>query len=390
MPVPADPRLLLFTGKGGVGKTTLAAATAARVAKYGKRTLVVSTDPAHSLADAFGVAVGAEPTRVGERLDAVQLDTRALVDTAWEGLREQARSALADVGVDALDAEELTIVPGVDELLALTHVQRLARTGHWHAVVVDCGPTAETLRLLALPEAVAGYLKRISGKRSITPKGRARTATITRLGAHLESLRAMVSDAGSASVRLVLTPERVVVAETRRTLTALALRGIRVDGVVANRVTPGPGIWRGKAAAWLRTRRAQQDAVLEEIRAAGITELSTVEHRAVEPVGLDALEAIADDMYRGFDPLAGSAPDGALMQVDRLDDGYRLRIAMPMTPEADIDLARVDNDLAITVDGYRRLVALPTLLTTFTVTGADCDSGGLVVHLSQDRGLGHR
>lgn len=387
--MPADataPRLLLFTGKGGVGKTTLAAATAARVAKHGKRTLVVSTDPAHSLADAFGVAVGAQPTRVGERLEAVQLDTRDLVDTAWEGLREQARAALAGAGVDALDAAELTVVPGVDELLALTEVQRLAVTGRWHAIVVDCGPTAETLRLLALPEAVSGYLKRLYGRRPVTPKGRARTAAITRLGTHLESLRAMLSNHDKASVRLVLTPERVVVAETRRTLTALALRGIRVDGVVANRLTPAPGIWRGKAAAWLRARRAQQDAVLEEIRAAGITELSTVEHLAVEPVGLDALEVVADELYGGFDPLTGSAPDEPLLQVTEHDDGYRLRIALPVTPDTDVDLARVDDDLAITVDGYRRLVALPTLLATFTVTGADCDSGGLVVHLSREGG----
>lgn len=382
--MPADVRLLLFTGKGGVGKTTLAAATAGTVAANGKRTLVVSTDPAHSLADAYGVAVGSEPTRVGERLDAVQLDTRNLVDTAWEGLRDQVRIALAGAGVDALDAEELTVVPGVDELLALSEVRRLAGTGRWDVVVVDCGPTAETLRLLALPEAVASYLKRLYGWQSVTPKARKTASAVQQLGEHLESLRELLSDPDVTTVRLVLTPERVVVAETRRTLTALALRGIRVDGVIANRLTPAPGVWRGKAAAWLRARRGQQDKVLEEIRAAGIPRLSTVEHRALEPVGLDALAAISADLYGRRDPLdAGDGRHKPLLQITEGSGGYQLRIALPMTADTDVDLARVDDDLAITVDGYRRLVALPTLLRTFDVTGADSDTDGLVVHLSE-------
>ncbi|MPY77532.1 MAG: AAA family ATPase [Actinophytocola sp.] len=380
-------RLVLFTGKGGVGKTTLAAATGATLATYGKRTLVVSTDPAHSLADSYGVPLGPEPTEVDRRLDAVQIDSRSLADTAWQRLRGQLGNALAGIGVDALDAAELTVLPGVDELLALGEVRRLAATKHWHAVVVDCGPTAETLRLFALPEAIASYLRRMYGWQ---PKSRALTgaaASVAELGAHLESLRTMLTDRDVTTVRLVLTPERMVVAETRRTLTALALRGIRVDGIVANRLMPAAGLWRGGAASWLRERRAQQEAVLAEAGAAGLSGVRLVEHRAAEPVGLDALAEIAKELYGGGDPLAGEADDVApMLRITESDQGYRLRIALPLAPDADVDLARIDDDLAITIDGSRRLVALPRLLRPCDVIGAETDAEGLVVLLTEPGG----
>lgn len=385
-------RLLLFTGKGGVGKTTLAAATAATLAKQGRRTLVVSTDPAHSLADSFGIPLTGEPADVERRLQAVQLDTRALVDTAWAELRGQLKAALAGAGVDALDAEELTVLPGVDELLALGEVQRLAATGHWHAIVVDCGPTAETLRLLALPEALSSYLRRLYGWHPVSPtarKGSAVAASIARFGKHLEGLRGMLTDPDVTTVRLVLTPERMVVAETRRTLTALALRGIRVDGLVANRLMPAAGFWRGGAASWLRSRRAQQDEVLAEIAEAGLPPVRSVELRAVEPVGLDALAEISQELYDGGDPLAaggdGIAP---LLRITEGAEGeYRLRVALPLAVSSPVELARVDDDLAITIDGFRRLVALPKLLRSCTVIGAESDAEGLVVLLADPPGV---
>ncbi|HEY2064100.1 MAG TPA: ArsA family ATPase [Amycolatopsis sp.] len=391
-------RILLFTGKGGVGKTTLAAATATALAGRGRKTLVVSTDPAHSLGDAFGRPLGAEPSEVdvapgtaavANRLSAVQVDSRSLADRTWDDLRGQLRSTLAGVGLDALDAEELTVLPGVDELLALTEVQRLAEHGPWDTVVVDCGPTAETLRLLALPEAVSGYLKRMYGWKA-GRRGRV-VDSVGRLGAHLESLRALLTDPAVTTVRLVLTPERVVVAEARRTLSALALRGIAVDGLIANRLMPAPGFWRGSAAAWLRTRRTQQDAVLAELAAAGFgpRELARVEHRASEPVGAQALAELAEELYHGQDPLAGNGkPVTPLLQVSPSEDGFRLRVAIPLERDADVDLARVDDDLAITVDGFRRLIALPGPLRPCRITGAESDADGLVVSLAGNRGPG--
>ncbi|NIJ12786.1 arsenite-transporting ATPase [Saccharomonospora amisosensis] len=374
-------RVLLFTGKGGVGKTTLAAATAARLAKRGRKTLVVSTDPAHSLSDAFGLPLACEPAEVESSLHAAQVDARGLVDSAWTTLREQLRAALTGAGLDALEAAELTVLPGVDELLALTEVRRLIETGPWDSVVVDCGPTAETLRLLALPEAVSGYLDRAYGWR--TRFGLSRS--VQRLATHLESLRELLTDRETTTVRLVLTPERMVVAETRRTLTSLALRGIRVDGLVANRLVPAPGRWRGSAAAWLCTRRAEQERVLEELRAGGLAEplLRSVEHRAEEPVGLAALLEIANELYGEASPLTGENDSAPLLRVSEVDNGYELRIALPLSRDSVVDLARVDDDLAVTIDGFRRLLALPEPLRHCRVVGAESDARGLLVRLEK-------
>jgi len=374
-------RILLFTGKGGVGKTTLAAATGAALAGHGRKTLVVSTDPAHSLADAFAAPLGAGPAEVEGTagLWGAQVDSRTLADRTWHELRGELRTVLTGAGLDALDAEELTVLPGVDELLALSEVQRLASHGPWDTVVVDCGPTAETLRLLALPEAVSGYLSRVYGSRRAT-------ASIRRLGTHLDSLRELLTDPVVTTVRLVLTPERVVVAEARRTLTSLALRGIAVDGLIANRLMPAPGFWRGSAAKWLRTRRDQQDAVLAELAAAGFRP-ALVEHRASEPVGAAALAELASELYDGRDPLAGNGkPVTPLLTATAVEDGFRLRVALPLDRGSTLDLARVDDDLAITVDGFRRLVALPETLRPCRITGAESDADGLTISLADERG----
>ncbi|MDX3664233.1 ArsA family ATPase [Streptomyces sp. ID05-26A] len=398
-------RVLLFTGKGGVGKTTLSAATAASLAAHGRKALVVSTDPAHSLGDALDVRLGAEPSEVdgSDGLFACQIDPRGLVDEAWGDLRGHLRTVLAGAGVDELDAEELTVLPGVEELLALAEVRRLAASGPWEVVVVDCGPTAETLRLLSLPEAFAGYLERLFPTHRRVVRGLlagvAGTGTVekwdatadalSRLAERLDALRSMLTDASSCSVRLVLTPERVVAAETRRTLTALALQGIRVDSVIANRLVPSPGAARGAAATWLRTRRHEQDAVLAELT--GIGEIRTVDHRASEPVGVPALLEVAEQLYGDSDPLPGAAVAESLLEVSGsgrgLDARYSLRIALPLADDTELDLARVGDDLALTVDGRRRLVALPSLLRRCIVTGAEMDSGGVTVGFRPDPSL---
>ncbi|HUQ60583.1 ArsA family ATPase [Lentzea sp.] len=406
-------QVLLFTGKGGVGKTTLAAATAASLAASGRKALVVSTDPAHSLGDALDVRLGASPSEVDTAgaslggLFACQIDPRGLVDEAWGDLRGHLRTVLAGAGVDELDAEELTVLPGVEELLALAEVRRLAVSGPWEVVVVDCGPTAETLRLLSLPEAFAGYLERLFPTHRRVVRGLlagvAGTGTVekwdatadalSRLAERLDALRSMLADPASCSVRLVLTPERVVAAETRRTLTALALQGIRVDSVIANRLVPSPGAARGAAASWLRTRRQEQDAVLAELT--GIGEIRTVDHRASEPVGVPALLEVAAQLYGDSDPSPGAAvppgAQGSLLEVSGggrgLDARYSLRIALPLADDTELDLARVEDDLALTVDGRRRLVALPSLLRRCIVTGAEMDSAGVTVGFRPDPSL---
>ncbi|WP_073482077.1 ArsA family ATPase [Streptoalloteichus hindustanus] len=403
-------RVLLFTGKGGVGKTTLAAATAAHLARSGRKVLVVSTDPAHSLADVLGTPAGPEPSEVdseaGGGLFVSHVDTRRLVDDAWRELRRHLGTVLAGAGVDELAAEELTVLPGVEELLALAEVERLSRGGPWDTVVVDCAPTAETVRLLAVPEAFATYLERLFPTHRRVVRGLlaglaggsverwdAAADALGRLAGRLAELRALLTEREGTSVRLVLTPERVVAAEARRTLTALALHGIRVDGLVVNRLLPDPGAEDSPAARWMRTRRAEQDAVLAELRGAaelavvGDAPLRVVEHRAAEPVGVPALVELAAQLYGDDDPLAGPAGQPLVSVTGggrALDSEFHLRLAVPLPAEAEIDLARVGDELAVTVDGRRRLVALPAVLRRCEVSDATADEAGLLVSFRPD------
>ncbi len=403
-------RVVLFTGKGGVGKTTLAAATAVHLAASGRPALVVSTDPAHSLGDALEADLGGEPTELTDGLWAAHIDTHALLDRSWGQLQGHLRTILAGAGVDELVADELTVLPGVEDLLALGEVRRAADSGPWEVVVVDCGPTAETLRLLGLPEALSGYLERLfpahrravrgmlaglaPGGQEALPAWEATIEALDALAEDLGGLRAMLADHTRTSIRLVLTPERVVAAETRRTLTALALHGLRVDDLVANRIVPGPPpSLRGPAARWLRERFTEQQAVLEDLDGLGIA-LRTSRQTAAEPTGLPALREIAAALYGDDDPAPAGEPGPPLLEVRRTagsgtsrDSEFELVLRLPGAADGELDLARVGDELAVSIGGTRRMVALPSVLRRCQVTGARLAGDDLCVVFAPDPAL---
>ena len=269
-------RIALHTGKGGVGKTTISAATAIACATGGARTLLVSTDPAHSIADVLGVAVHADPTPVAgvPNLWAAQVDTRGRFEQSWSHIRGYLVGVLAARGMAEVQAEELTVLPGAEEIVALLELRRLAESGDFDAIVVDCAPTGETLRLLALPETIGFYAQRLLGApqrvlRSIAASlsglpGGAPNATVRdALGdllAELMAARALLADPAITGVRLVLTPERMVIAEARRLFTALSLHGFRVEAVTVNRVLP-----RGVGGEFLRRQREGQREAMTQV-----------------------------------------------------------------------------------------------------------------------------
>src|SRR5919107_5768233 len=299
-------RVLLFTGKGGVGKTTTAAATAALAASRGLKTLVLSTDPAHSLADAFDVPLSAAPTEVQPGLSAMQVDSQRAFERSWREVQDYLRSVLERAGVDALQAEELTVLPGAEEVLALLELRRQAASGLFDLVVVDCAPTGETLRLLALPDALRWYVDKVFpaqrrvlkavrplvGRVAHLPEDRVFEA-VSRLHAELTEVHDLLTAPGT-SVRLVLTPEAVVVAESLRTLTSLALYGYRVDGLVANRVFPADS-----DDPWLRG-------------------------------WAEALLALGRELHGDADPADAPLPAEDLVRVDRTPDGFVLSLALPL------------------------------------------------------------
>ncbi len=388
-------RVLLFTGKGGVGKTTTAAATAALAASRGRKTLVLSTDPAHSLADALGVPVGSVPTEVDTGFYAVQIDTQVAFERTWRDVQDYLRGVLERAGVNALQAEELTVLPGAEEVLALLELRRQVASGRFDLVVVDCAPTGETLRLLALPEALRWYVEKVfpaqrRALRAVRPllsrvSGPAVPhdsvfEAVARLHTQLSEVRELLT-APTTSVRLVLTPEAVVVAEARRTLTSLALYGYQVDGLVANRVFAASG--DGWTAGWVAAQQQQLEAVRRDTAPLPLLESA---YAAAEPVGLQALIDVGEALYGDQDP-SRSEPVEDLVGVTQDRDGFLLSLALPLARLEDVDLARSGDELVVTVGGRRRLLALPGALCRCTVTGARLLGGRLVVRFEPDPAL---
>jgi arsenite-transporting ATPase len=389
-------RVLLFTGKGGVGKTTASAATAALAASRGRKTLVLSTDPAHSLADAFGRPLGATPTEVDTGLYAMQVDAQGAFERSWREVQSYLLVVLERAGVDTLQAEELTVLPGAEEVLALLEVRRQVESGLWDLVVVDCAPTGETLRLLALPEALNWYVEKVfpaqrRALRAIRPllsrvAGPAVPAdgvfdAVERLHRELGEVRAVLTSP-ITSVRLVLTPEAVVVAEARRTLTSLALYGYSVDGLVANRVFPASDdAW---TAGWIASQAEQLTAVRRDVAPLPVL---VSPYCASEPVGLAALTALGEGLYGDAEPDADAVPAAELLGLERETDGFVLSLALPLARRDDVDLARSGDELVVTVAGHRRVLALPSALKRCTVAGATLVDGRLRVRFEHDPAL---
>lgn len=385
-------RILLFTGKGGVGKSTVAAGTAALAAAAGRRTLVLSTDAAHSLADAFGAPVGSDPTEVAPRLFVQQVDAQLRFEQSWADIQRYLLSVLDVAGVDPVAAEELTVIPGAEEVLALLELRLHAISGEWDVIVVDCAPTAETLRLLALPEALGWYMERVlpmerrvvkalrpvlTRAAGVPMPGDSVFDAVERLHAELDQVHALLAGP-QASVRLVMTPETVVLAEARRSYTSLSLFGYRVDGVVANRIFPADNAddWR---AGWVLA----QDKVLTEVGQsfAGLP-IWRSEYRASEPVGVEELTRLAEEVYAGADPLA--PPQGAgPYRVTRTTAGAVLHLSLPFVTRAEVGLARNGDELVVTVGSYRRLLTLPGGLARLQVAGARVDEGELRVRFQE-------
>lgn len=373
-------RILLFTGKGGVGKTTVAAATALRAAESGLRTIVISTDPAHSLADAFDVPLGDRPVPVADRLWGQQLDTRVRFEEAWDDVRRYMVDLLDWAGVGAVEAEELAVVPGLDEVFALTDIKAFATEGDYDVLVVDCAPTAETLRLLSLPDVLAWYMDRMFDlQRRLTKLARPVIARVTnvpvagdevfaavrRFYERLDGVRELLTDGAVTSARLVVNAERMVVAEARRTFTYLSLFGYHVDAVVANRMLPDDldAPWFER---WKATQAEHFAGILEAFAPLPVLRAELAGH---ELTGCDHLSAFAADLYREHDATARLA-DVEPLRVESVGDALVLSLHLPFAGKGEIELGRSDGELFLAVGPHRRALVLPDSLARREVAGA--------------------
>ncbi|MGU3502834.1 ArsA family ATPase [Mycobacterium sp. C31M] len=408
--LPPEPaRISLFVGKGGVGKSTLATATAVRAARSGLRVLIVSTDQAHSTGDVLGATVlptgRREPTRVltnldtgaddiGGYLDALALDTLALLETRWREVSRVLVGKFPESELGSVAPEELSALPGIQEVLGLHEVADLADSGEWDEVVVDCASTADALRMLTLPATFNLYLERSWPRHrrlAAPPADLASAALVTlveRVADGTERLSALLADATRVSAHLVLTAERVVAAEAARTLGSLALMGVRVAELLVNQVLLQDDSYEYRnlpahpAFDWYTERIAEQQTVLDDLDASiGDVALVLVPHLAGEPIGPKALGQLLDAARRRD----GSPPPGPLRpEVDResgsgLDAVYRMRLELPQVDPGALTLGRVDDDLVIGSGGMRRRVRLASVLRRCIVIDANLRAGVLTV-----------
>ncbi len=382
-------RIVLVTGKGGVGKTTVAAATALAAADAGYRTLVTSTDPAHSLADALDTSLGTDPTQVAEGLQGQQIDTQRQLDRYWGAIRRQLMDVLDWGGAAGIEAEEFLVFPGMDELFALLEVNRHARSGEFDVLIVDCAPTAETLRLLSLPEVLSWYFEKVMPtERRLMKAARPLLTRLTDLPVPedevfvaaqsvftgIEEVRELMSRPDITTARLVVNPEKMVIDEARRTYSYLGLFGYGVDSVVINRVLPDM-ISDPYFERWRAIQKGHLDIVDEAFAEVPRLRLRLFDD---EMVGVDRLRLMASELYRDRDPIQDFVASSPFRIIEG-EAGVTMELDVPFVDKSELDVYRHGHELFIRVGPYRRSFILPDALHRREVTRARLEGGTLQV-----------
>jgi arsenite-transporting ATPase len=374
-------RIIVYTGKGGVGKTSLAAATGVVLAKRGRRTLVLSTDAAHSLADSFDCPLGPEPIRVADNLWGQEIDSLREAEHSWGAVQSWMSRVVHWAQVDDLNSEEVLVFPGFEELFSLLRILEHARSQNFDILVVDCAPTGETLRLLSYPNVIRWWLNKVFPfQRRVAKVMRPVVKLVTgglevpseealdsvnQLFHKVEEMNSLLLDPTLTSVRVVLNPEKMVLAEARRSFTYLNLYGFNTDAVVVNRVLP-EGAVKGYFSGW----RAIQTRYEEEIQSAfSPLPILHVPWMETEVVGLPMLERVAAAAFVEADP-AAVLHTGRVEEVRREGSGYILDLAVPFAARDDIQLSQRADELTIQVGPFRRKTLLPRVLAGRSVAGA--------------------
>jgi arsenite-transporting ATPase len=382
------PRTILYTGKGGVGKTSVAAATARRCAAAGLETVVMSTDPAHSLGDALEAGLGAAAEPVGDRLWAQQVSAQDELEHNWGAVQEWLGQMLLERGVDRISAEELTVPPGMDELFSLLQIKRHHAEGRFDVVVVDCAPTGETLRLLSFPDVARWWLEKVFPARGallaaarpiagalldVSLPGDAVIADVERLVRNLIAMNEILRDRERVSVRLVMTPDRLVIDEARRTFTYLNLYGYLTDAVIVNRVFPA------EVGAYFGGWRERQQRHLADVEAAfAPVPVLRAPYFEEEVVGAPMLDRLGDAVFAGAD-VATVLHRRLTQELEVGPDVARLRLDLPFADKGDISLKKIGLELVVRVDGHKRTLMLPPALGDFRPAGAAFENGSLQV-----------
>jgi arsenite/tail-anchored protein-transporting ATPase len=376
------PRTILYTGKGGVGKTSVAAATARRCAAAGLRTVVLSTDPAHSLSDSLEAELGPEPTHVGTNLFGQEVQAQEEMERHWDSVQGWLGTLLEERGIDRISADELTVPPGMDELFSLLSIKRHHEEAEFDCVVVDCAPTGETLRLLSFPDVVTWWLERIlPSQRKLAPFARTLFdiplpgdrvfEEVERLARNLVAMNGILRDRERTTVRLVMNPDRMVVKEAMRTFTYLNLYGYLTDAVVVNRLLPEEGYF----AAWSEVQRDQLDVVRSAFEPVPVLTAPYLER---EVVGPEMLDRLADEVFGERDPSQVLHTELAQQLVTE-NGRATLRVDVPFAEKGELSLKKIGLEVIVRVGGQKRTIMLPPALAAYSTGGARFDDGTLEI-----------
>ncbi len=388
------PRTILYTGKGGVGKTSVAAATARRCAAAGLRTVVMSTDPAHSLSDSLETPLASVPTAVAPSLFGQEVQAQEEMERNWDAVSGWLGELLADHGVDPIAAEELTVPPGMDELFSLLQIKRHHESGDFDVVVVDCAPTGETLRLLSFPDVCTWWLEKVFPWQSrwvsaarpfaksmldVPLPGDAVLEDVERLVRNLVAMNGILRDRDLTTVRLVMTPDRMVVKEAMRTFTYLNLYGYLTDAVVVNRIFPEE-VADGYFAAW---REIQQEQLALVRSAFSPVPILTAPYFPNEVEGAAMLDELGGHVFEAVSA-HGVLHEELAQELSGRNGRATLRLALPFAERGDIELKKIGLEVIVRVAGQKRTIILPPAMAAYDTSGARLRDGALEVFFERE------
>jgi arsenite-transporting ATPase len=389
-----DLRIILYTGKGGVGKTTVAGATALRCSQLGYRTLVISTDPAHSLADSFDRKLGPEPTKIRENLYGQEIDVYYSIEKHWGTLKEYLRALFKWQGVDEVLAEELAILPGMEEGAAFLWVHQFAKDKEFDVIVIDSAPTGETLRLLSLPDVGRWWMEKIFPiqKRMVKVLGPAIRAITDApipsektydaaedLYTRLEEIHRILSNEEVSSIRIVVNPEKMVIREAQRAYTYLNLYGYPVDLIIVNRVLP-----KEATSEYFRAQRSRQNRYLKLIEESfSPLPIVQIPQLGKEVFGLKSLEEIANHLFSKKDPTK-IYYTGNPMRIVSEDGAYQFYIRLPFAKKSEIKITQWGDELILQVGIHRRNIFLPRFLAGMHAKEAKLEGDELRITFVQE------
>lgn len=373
-------RIILFTGKGGVGKTTLSAATALLAARQGKKTLLISTDAAHSLGDIFNLSLGNQPQEILPNLFAQEVDALEQLEKKWGEIQQYLKAFFTSQGIDIIEAEELSIFPGMEELFSLMEIRTYDKTGEFEVVVVDCAPTGDTLRLLSAPEITQWYLKHIfpiqrTAAKAVRPVANrllpfpfpedSLFEAIKNLTLQLAEMKNILADLKKTSIRLVVNPEKMVIKEAQRAFTFFHLFGYNVDAILVNRMLP-PAVTDSYFHFW-KLKQEENIKLIEECFLP--LPLFKVELFDQEIIGVELLADLGQKLYQGQDPTQifyARSP----ISINKTEAGFEMILELPFVEKETLDLSQNGEELTIRVGQFKRNIILPHFLSHYNIEEA--------------------